>query len=287
MPTLAELTTATEPRFLNINEASKACGLSPSVLRIWELRYGWPNPRRRSNGYRAYSPHLVDDLKRMAELVKSGHAIRQLIEDGVPQWPLDEESQRPRTIDYARSLPKPRQPEAAELQEHLLDAIERHQTGQVRELLQRAVWIARPGDESCTELVPLLVAMAELHTVDRPLDPDTEHSIQNAVAKRAMQLLRRHRNDGNVIRGMPVDSDDTALACVTALLLNERGVPAQPWLEEGRPARDERIVRADADGGARQKGRRKLQARVTLLETDAHTPIAALLDRDRELSWMT
>ena len=58
--------------YLNINEASQACGLSPSVLRIWELRYGWPNPRRKANGYRSYSPHLVEDLKRIAKLIEEG-----------------------------------------------------------------------------------------------------------------------------------------------------------------------------------------------------------------------
>src|SRR5580692_6884735 len=72
---------------LNINEASKACGLSPSVLRIWELRYGWPNPKRKPNGYRAYNQHQIQELKRVADLVKRGTPISTLIIDGLPRWP--------------------------------------------------------------------------------------------------------------------------------------------------------------------------------------------------------
>src|SRR6187399_203758 len=72
---------------MNINEASKLCGLSPSVLRIWELRYGWPNPKRKPNGYRAYTMHQVQELKRMGELVKAGVPVSSLIVEGLPRWP--------------------------------------------------------------------------------------------------------------------------------------------------------------------------------------------------------
>src|SRR4051812_44623865 len=72
---------------LNIKDTSKLTGLSPSVLRIWELRYGWPNPKRKSNGYRTYQPHQVDELKRVAGFVKDGVPISRLIVDGLPRWP--------------------------------------------------------------------------------------------------------------------------------------------------------------------------------------------------------
>ena len=36
----------------SIQEAGKACELNPSVLRIWEARYGWPKPQLRKHGYR-------------------------------------------------------------------------------------------------------------------------------------------------------------------------------------------------------------------------------------------
>lgn len=93
---------------LNINEASKACGLSPSVLRIWELRYGWPNPKRKPNGYRAYNQHQIQELKRVADLVKRGTPISALIIDGLPRWPTDQAIKRsPLGLTKSRALEKP------------------------------------------------------------------------------------------------------------------------------------------------------------------------------------
>ena len=79
--------TTTESDAFNIKEASHATGLTPSVLRIWELRYGWPKPRRKANGYRTYQRHQIDDLCKVASLVKSGQPISSIIIDGLPRWP--------------------------------------------------------------------------------------------------------------------------------------------------------------------------------------------------------
>ncbi len=77
-----------EQEAFNIKEASHATGLTPSVLRIWELRYGWPKPKRKANGYRTYQRHQIEDLRRIASLVKAGQSISSLIqENGLPHWP--------------------------------------------------------------------------------------------------------------------------------------------------------------------------------------------------------
>src|SRR3954469_8037558 len=92
---------------LNINEASKLCGLSPSVLRIWELRYGWPAPQRRPNGYRPYSMHQVEELKRMAELVKAGIPVSSLIVEAMPRWPANHPHGGRKSLAATRALPRP------------------------------------------------------------------------------------------------------------------------------------------------------------------------------------
>ncbi len=50
---------------LTIDKVAKESGVSPFCLRIWEKRYGWPMPTLRNpdNGYRYYSPILVDIIK--------------------------------------------------------------------------------------------------------------------------------------------------------------------------------------------------------------------------------
>ena len=152
--------------YLNINEASQACGLSPSVLRIWELRYGWPNPRRKANGYRSYSPHLVDDLKRIAKLIDEGTPIRQLIVDGLPQWPRGEDvpPPQPRTLDHTRTLPFSGGRNEQGIRDDLIRSIETHRSGSALETLQRAAWQLRQKTNSTLPLGPVSWALANSTT---------------------------------------------------------------------------------------------------------------------------
>lgn len=283
MKNLAELpstaATAANTRFFNINEASKECDLSPSVLRIWELRYGWPNPRRRPNGYRAYSQHLIDDLKRISKLVKSGIPIRELIVDGLPRWPMDEEQAQPRTIDRTRGLPCPPDRTAAELQKEFLAAVEHRSGGQTRALLQRATYQLRPRDEAAAALLPALMGIEELHDLKRGLDT-SEGAVVAYVTDRSMQLLRRFRGSGQPTWVVPTAPPHAALACVSALVLNQRGVYARPWLEEGRP-RSTRVVLAGPDGDELDGA----LGRVVLLACDGAVSCADLLHEDRPLPW--
>ena len=71
----------------SIHDAAEAAGLTPSVIRVWEERYGWPSPKRHPNGYRAFAAHEIEELKRAAVLVRDGMPIGKLIIDGFPVWP--------------------------------------------------------------------------------------------------------------------------------------------------------------------------------------------------------
>ncbi len=216
-----------QPRMLNINEASKACGLSPSVLRIWELRYGWPNPKRKANGYRSYSPHLVEDLKRIAKLVKSGTSIRQLIVDGLPRWPVEEDSPaaKPRTLDRTKALPPPSGRADGNLRTEVINALETRRVGLLRELAQRCQWQVRPRDEAGVYLAPLVCGMAELDRLERPLPADRRSDLDAMVLTRCRQLLRRWQNEGPRVTLAPREQGDTPLAHLAAVALNIRGVP--------------------------------------------------------------
>ena len=212
---------------LNINEASKSCGLSPSVLRIWELRYSWPSPKRKANGYRSYSTHQVQELTRIASLVKSGTPISSLIIDGLPRWPADvQRTSSPRILAKTRSLAKPAPLTEAALQRDLIDALETRRGAHATEILQRIFWLVRPADEARTALVPALVAMAELRRAGRPLEGEAE--LQVMVQNRCTQLLRMIKNEGQPLRIVPARPADAALASLVALILNYRHIAAQP-----------------------------------------------------------
>jgi DNA-binding transcriptional MerR regulator len=218
---------------LNINEASKACGLSPSVLRIWELRYGWPSPKRKPNGYRSYNHHQVQELKRMADLVKSGHSISSLIVDGLPRWPANNPNAgKYSTLPSTRALPQPQDRRAQDLRQDLLEALESRRGSQVNEVLQRAIWLIRSADESQVTLLPTVVGLAELRRADR-LPRDAE-DVLAVVEQRCEQLLRSQRSSDESLLVVPLTSSamDRAMAALAAVMLTQRGHPAKVWTQE-------------------------------------------------------
>lgn len=79
-----------EPKDFSIAEVSKRVGVSPHVLRVWQIRYGWPNPRRDKNNVRVYSNGEVELIRRVVILHKAGMHIQELIVEGRPQFPKEE-----------------------------------------------------------------------------------------------------------------------------------------------------------------------------------------------------
>lgn len=63
-----------EPRH-PIRVVANRTGLSPHVIRVWELRYGAVEPVRASNGYRRYTDGEVERLRALRELTSAGHGI--------------------------------------------------------------------------------------------------------------------------------------------------------------------------------------------------------------------
>jgi len=218
----------------SIKQASELAGLTASVLRIWELRYGWPRPHRKANGYRFYAQHQVDELLRIAAYVKEGVLISSLIKDGIPCFPTDTGSSRnSRVLTYTRSLAAPADRAEAQLHGTLLDALEQHRTMDVQQLLQRIFWTVRPQDEAKTAFIPTLIALQELSDMDRPM-PEAGKIIA-IVRERCQQLLRMQRIAANAVFIVPSRGGDDALAAVIAVVLCHRGVPARLWTQPGVP----------------------------------------------------
>jgi hypothetical protein len=60
------------PRW-TIGAVSRATGLSPDTLRVWQKRYGFPVPRRKPSGHRLYSEADVRRLRRISQAIARGH----------------------------------------------------------------------------------------------------------------------------------------------------------------------------------------------------------------------
>lgn len=78
---------------LSISAVERDTGLSKDTLRVWERRYGFPNPGRDPLGERVYSPDQVDRLRLIRRLMDAGRrpgkivglpleALRELAEQG-------------------------------------------------------------------------------------------------------------------------------------------------------------------------------------------------------------
>jgi MerR family copper efflux transcriptional regulator len=269
-----------------IKAASVATGLSQSVLRIWELRYGWPLPLRKANGYRTYARHQVEDLQRVAGLVKGGMPISTILVDGLPCWPVAEFAvPTARLLPQTRALPQPAEPEHAQLQQQLLRALGDRDSQAVKPLLQRIFWSVRPCDEPLTALVPTVMALAELR--DGNLLVADAHEILESVHDRCVQLMRMQRGTASALPVMPARAGDRALAALVAALLCYRGAPARLWTGTREP--QEPYLLADDSGGARHAGMHLLGT-VTALARDTvgaacGTSLALVLDHQRPLPW--
>src|SRR6185436_11498369 len=55
-----------------IKEAATRAGLTPTVARAWERRYGVVEPARTTSGYRLYDDAAIERLRTMRLLVEDG-----------------------------------------------------------------------------------------------------------------------------------------------------------------------------------------------------------------------
>src|SRR3954470_6624125 len=67
-------------RSLAIKELSEQTGLAAGTIRMWEQRYGFPEPARTPAGYRVYTPHDVLTLRRVVAFRGRGLSVPAALE---------------------------------------------------------------------------------------------------------------------------------------------------------------------------------------------------------------
>ena len=139
----------------NIAAVERDTGLSKDVLRVWERRYGFPQPDRDSNGDRLYPAAQVERLRLVRRLMDQGHRPGKLLA-------LSEEELA--TLPTRQKADTPEAPTAivdTEL-DALLEPIRRHHADNFLMAMQQR--LARQGMLSFVEdtIAPLteLVGMA-------------------------------------------------------------------------------------------------------------------------------
>ena len=68
-----------EPETYSIRVASRLSGISADTLRMWERRYGFPDPARLPNGNRVYSAESVQRLIVIARALDAGYRPREVV----------------------------------------------------------------------------------------------------------------------------------------------------------------------------------------------------------------
>ena len=239
--------------FFTIKAAAELCNLSPSVLRVWEFRYGWPSPQRRPNGYRAFNRAQLEDLKRVANLIRNGMSIGSIIVDGFPRWPsqLTEATKRFPTLAIAKGLACPTSGTARKQQ--VLSAIERGLGMEALAAAQAACIDLRPRDEAIAVVLPLAIALAELQRDGRKLAGEAE--LRPWLEQRANQLAARLGRPGQVRVEGGEDGLLRAAAACALVVANRSGA----WRAD------------DAQG-----------SRVSWFGDDGAVAVAALLDQPQQ-----
>ncbi|MBA3684277.1 MAG: MerR family transcriptional regulator [Planctomycetes bacterium] len=248
MTTAATSVRPSETVTFDIEHASKASGLSAGVLRMWELRYGWPRPARLPNGYRVFTAYQIEDLKRMSALVKSGMLIGKLIDAGMPKWPNDgtvKPKQAACLLEAARGLPQPRSAQARDIRDRLIDALKIQNHGKTWELLLRATWEIHPNEQALAAWLPCVVAMDEFADAGKPL-PKRE-DIEAFVIQHVRGALGRLPPNDRPLWIVPTSAADTCTAYVAALVLSQQGRDARPWQWEKLPTAPFMTVGKQAD----------------------------------------
>jgi len=91
------------PFTLGISAVERDTGLSKDILRVWERRYGFPQPARDAFGERAYPLAQVDKLRVIRRLMDSGHRPGKIV--GLPLEALhslaSEAMPAPRSVAHA------------------------------------------------------------------------------------------------------------------------------------------------------------------------------------------
>ena len=77
--------TEVSPQPLPIAVVEADSGIPRATLRIWERRYGFPQPLRDQRGERGYPAAQVEKLRLMRRLLELGHRPAQLVEMGVDE----------------------------------------------------------------------------------------------------------------------------------------------------------------------------------------------------------
>ncbi len=178
-----------------IQVVASRTGLTKDVLRAWERRYAVVEPGRTDSGRRLYSDLDVERLQLLRLATSAGRSVKRVSRltndelDALVQE--DEAASRAQLEEGSRRAATPAEDategSAADLVAEALAATEALDTEGLREALDRAVVVLRPGVLVEEMIAPLLRGIGELWWRKR-LDPRHEH-LASAVVRATLDRV--------------------------------------------------------------------------------------------------
>lgn len=182
---------------LSIASVERETGLSRETLRIWERRYGFPNPGRDSNGDRAFSSPDVERLMLIKRLLEMGYRPGRIVP--LPPAELARLGQDG-GVTTTRS-PDQENPLLAEYITPLLTG----RTDELRQALDQALLRLGLSDFVQRIIAPLNVAVGD-YWLRGDLPIHAEHNcteIVQQMLRRALDKLPRKENGPRVLLTTP------------------------------------------------------------------------------------
>jgi methanogenic corrinoid protein MtbC1 len=197
----------------NIQAVAAVTGVPSITLRSWERRYGVPDPKRDSKGYRLYSERDIAVTKWLKERVQQGVGISRAVNmlHVLAKGGLTTESHSP--LDFES------------LQARLLDTIARLDETAVSRVIAEALMVASVEDVSLRLLQPALYRIGDLWA-EGHLSVTTEHVGSNLIRAHLAQLVRISPpplRDGRIVVGCAPGEFHDIGALMLALFLRRRG----------------------------------------------------------------
>ncbi len=161
-----------------IRVAAEMTGTTAPQLRVWEKRYGVPQPRRSDRHYRLYSDSDVRELRRMGQLVSNGlppsQAAKRVVEE--------------RDVDNALSMPLPVD-QAGYARATMMQAI-RDFDGETLENQLNLLLRVGPVEHSWNSVIRPLMEEIGQAWFDGNLNPAQEHLASNGVRYTLQTMYR-------------------------------------------------------------------------------------------------
>jgi DNA-binding transcriptional MerR regulator/methylmalonyl-CoA mutase cobalamin-binding subunit len=176
---------------LSISAVERETGLSKDTLRVWEKRYGFPQPLRDPHGERIYPAEQVERLNMIRHLMNSGQRPGQIV--ALPLHELQERLE-PATLTITSG-----QRELDELQQ-CLNWLKQHDLVQLRRSLNQAL-LALGMERFVSELLGPLNQRIGIAWVTGEIQVFEEHLYTECVSflmRQAIANIMVHNRPGGV-----------------------------------------------------------------------------------------